>query len=398
MGCRTGVGYPHPVTRVTKQSGFKQAGKIFLALPVAAGDHETMTSHTQSMESIVLAIADPTCHAEATYIAAATGRPLVDVLTGTATLESWYHRAFSIFADRAGAEESGLIGLAQQPRERIFAVAPDPGPPPDIPGAAGGFSLPAQALDLLRALTSTPARPAGQRAPVIALYGATGGVGTSTLAAALAVHIAGAALIDATVTSGGLDLLIGAEDITGARWADVGGAEGHVDPQAVLGALPRSSGGTPVLTVARTALAAPGLHSVAGDSGKRAEHLIGALRSAVPAVIVDAGDTDALPAIVASADYHVIVHAAEIRSTAQATNLAARLRLGGARPVSILRHRQWSALGAAEATAVTGMKVIAELPHVRGLVKAAELGGINRVPGKLRAAVKAIVQEAGLGQ
>ncbi|WP_115243886.1 hypothetical protein [Corynebacterium renale] len=349
-------------------------------------------SNTQSMESIVLAIADPTCHAEATYIAAATGRPIIDVLAGEGSLESWYHRAYAIFADREGAAECGLDAGA--PRDRVFAVAPDPGPPPDIPGATAGFCLPAQALELLRALVVAPTRTADRRAPVIAIYGATGGVGASTLAAAVALSVPGAVLIDATVTSGGLDLLMGAEDSTGARWADVGGTEGHVDAHAVLGALPHAPGGTPMLTVARTATATPGLVSVAGDGGKRAEHLIGAVRSAVPAVVVDAGDTDALGAIIASADYHVILHAAEIRSTAQATNLAARLRAAGAQPVSILRHRQWSALSAADATAVTGMDVIAEIPHIRGLAKATELGALSKVPGKLKPVVGAIVQAA----
>jgi secretion/DNA translocation related CpaE-like protein len=90
----------------------------------------------------------------------------------------------------------------------------------------------------LRAMHEGPSRN-GQ---VLALIGATGGVGVSTTAAGLA-RVARAdgrrvLLIDADPRSPGLDLLLGADAAPGVRWPELGQATGRLSPQTLEQALP----------------------------------------------------------------------------------------------------------------------------------------------------------------
>ena len=81
--------------------------------------------------------------------------------------------------------------------------------------------------------------------------GRSGGAGASTLAAALAQHArdAGsrAVLVDLDPLGGGLDLMLGAETATGARWDELAGITGRVDDRVLLDALP-SADGLPLLS------------------------------------------------------------------------------------------------------------------------------------------------------
>ena len=81
---------------------------------------------------------------------------------------------------------------------------------------------------------------------VIAVVGASGGVGASTLAAALARRLAergeAPVLVDADLTGGGLDVTVGAEHLAGLRWPDLTELRGGVDGPALLRALPLDRG------------------------------------------------------------------------------------------------------------------------------------------------------------
>lgn len=89
---------------------------------------------------------------------------------------------------------------------------------------------------------------------MIAVAGACGGAGTSTLAAGLARGLRRdrepAALVDLSVPGAGIDVLLGIEDEPGARWPDLAGARGDVDGAGLLAALPRW-GAVPVLSGSR---------------------------------------------------------------------------------------------------------------------------------------------------
>jgi len=83
-------------------------------------------------------------------------------------------------------------------------------------------------------------------AAVLGVTGGRGGSGTSTLAVALALTAAGGglrpALIDADPLGGGLDLALGAENMTGVRWPELLSVRGRLAPGQLCSALPGVDG------------------------------------------------------------------------------------------------------------------------------------------------------------
>jgi hypothetical protein len=79
-------------------------------------------------------------------------------------------------------------------------------------------------------------------APVIGVVGGRGGVGASgfaaTLAAIAARRYGRCALVDLDPPSGGLDVLLGIEDVGGARWSGLRLAGGHLDSDVLFDGLP----------------------------------------------------------------------------------------------------------------------------------------------------------------
>ena len=90
---------------------------------------------------------------------------------------------------------------------------------------------------------------------VTAITSATGGCGVSTLAVSMALAsqaISGRVLlIDGDPHGGGLDLVLGAEDDSGVRWADLAAAEGRLSAATLDYALPHP-GGVALLSHGRT--------------------------------------------------------------------------------------------------------------------------------------------------
>jgi MinD-like ATPase involved in chromosome partitioning or flagellar assembly len=81
---------------------------------------------------------------------------------------------------------------------------------------------------------------------VIAFVPATGGTGSTTLAAAVAVRAAAAGrtsvVVDLDRLSGRLDVVLGIEQEEGWRWSDLAGVSGVVDGRALLRQLPWADG------------------------------------------------------------------------------------------------------------------------------------------------------------
>jgi hypothetical protein len=77
---------------------------------------------------------------------------------------------------------------------------------------------------------------------VLGVMGASGGLGVSTLAVALAVRAAGrvgeTVAVDGSPGGGALDVTACVEHVAGLRWADLVGAEGRIDGAALLRELP----------------------------------------------------------------------------------------------------------------------------------------------------------------
>jgi secretion/DNA translocation related CpaE-like protein len=80
------------------------------------------------------------------------------------------------------------------------------------------------------------------RGTVVGVLGGSGGVGASSFAAVLAAVADRSVLIDLDVSGGGVDVLLGIERVPGARWSGLRVAGGHLDPESLVGGLPRWGG------------------------------------------------------------------------------------------------------------------------------------------------------------
>ncbi len=81
---------------------------------------------------------------------------------------------------------------------------------------------------------------------LLVVVGASGGVGASVLATAVAVRAARAGvdvvLVDGCPLGGGLDVVLGAEQESGLRWAHLSRLAGSADARALLARLPGADG------------------------------------------------------------------------------------------------------------------------------------------------------------
>ena len=155
---------------------------------------------------------------------------------------------------------------------------------------------------------------------VVALIGGRGGAGASVLAGGLAVTAARAGLrtllVDADPLGGGLDLVLGWEQLEGLRWPALTQADGRVDAPALVRALP-SRGDLVMLSWDRgDPLALPAEAMAATmDAGRRGRDL----------VVVDLPRQldDAAVIALQTADRTLVVVPAELRATAAAARVAA---------------------------------------------------------------------------
>jgi cellulose biosynthesis protein BcsQ len=77
---------------------------------------------------------------------------------------------------------------------------------------------------------------------VIGVMGGSGGVGASSFAAALTSVAENAVLVDLDPVGGGIDVLLGIDDVAGARWSGLRVDGGYLDPALLAGGLPRWRG------------------------------------------------------------------------------------------------------------------------------------------------------------
>lgn len=375
------------------------------------GDSEAMP-HEKTTAPILIAVGDALLHPEATHLAAATGRPLIDA-TSADDIIRHYSRAFAVLVDDTHLADAAALHA----RHGVFHVrAQEDIESADISGAGDKleecFVLPAQAADLLKALgrlamaDGTVRAGPSQRSRagragvnpaavsttgiVISLVGAVGGAGTSTLAAAVARTASlkhAPVVVDAHRNSGGLDLLFGIEEQPGARWGELALGEGNVDRAQLLRALPQTSDGIAVLSTARSGVAeTPGSAPAQADVDRVTEVL-----GAGGLTVVDA-EAGLHPT---RCDHAVIVTPTEVRAAAAAAHLAAEYRAANIPASVVMRHRVWSGMDADEMAHVTKTEVIAEVRNTPKLVRATELTGLpQRLPKSLSAAAEKILEVA----
>ncbi|MGA4539763.1 septum site-determining protein Ssd [Uniformispora flossi] len=213
----------------------------------------------------------------------------------------------------------------------------------------------------------------GAAALGIAVVGARGGAGASTLACALAVTAARdggtAALVDADPFGGGIDILLGGEAEPGLRWPDLAGARGRVDGGALSAALPRLHGLT-VLSWDR----GPG----PGVPQEATRAIVSALRRRHDLTVVDIPrrPDPAAEEAFGQCVLGLVVIPAELRAVAAAVHVAEWLRPVVADLRAVVRGPSPSRLPADEIAANAGLPLAGELRPEPGLTEAVEEGAV----------------------
>jgi secretion/DNA translocation related CpaE-like protein len=214
---------------------------------------------------------------------------------------------------------------------------------------------------------------------VLAVIGGRGGAGASILAGGLAVTAVKAGLrtllVDADPLGGGLDLVLGWEQVDGLRWPALAGAGGRVDPPALLRALPHR-GDLVLLSFARDeVLAVPGEAMAATlDAARIGRDMIIA---DLPRQLDDAA-TLALQA----ADRAVLIVPAELRATAAAARIATTVALHCDDLSVVVRGPAPGRLKAREIARALGLPLAGSLRPEPGLCAALERGEAPAADGR----------------
>lgn len=324
-------------------------------------------------EPIVVAVSDRRLGNEIERIVAATGRPLIVATdAGSISRQAWA-RAGAVVLD---ATDPSVDAVAQLPRRaRVLLICRDE-PTNEAwrravaVGAEQVLTLPQDEAALIDACSSIPAPTATGRAPVIAVVGGRGGAGASVLCAAIGLCApSGALIVDADPYGGGIDLLLGWEDIAGLRWPDVDMRSGRVRFDALRRALPHRRG----------------LVVLSGDragGGGNPEAIGGVLDSAREAgvpVVVDLprrlGTTSM--AALERADLVVVVTPAEVRACAASALVAAAVQNANANIGVVVRGPAPSGLRPAEVADIVGVPLIAAMRPEPNLHSRLDNGGLR---------------------
>lgn len=199
----------------------------------------------------------------------------------------------------------------------------------------------------------------GGEALVVGVVGGRGGAGTSVLATGLAVTASrqGMAVIlaDLDPLGGGLDLVLGAEDVTGLRWPDLADSRGRLGARALRSELPGRHG-LAVLSWDRGDLL-----TLAPDA---ADVVLAAARRAADLVVLDLPrwpDPAAEYAIGLCATVLLVVPA-EVRAVAAATRVAASLTTLAADVRVVTRGPSSSGLSGPDVAMALGLPFAMHLP------------------------------------
>jgi secretion/DNA translocation related CpaE-like protein len=213
----------------------------------------------------------------------------------------------------------------------------------------------------------------------VGVIGARGGVGASTLAVALALAAARlgtpAMLLDADPSSGGLDLVVGCEELPGLRWSEVAATSGRVGSAALRNALP-SLDGLPVLSWGRSGPAV--LDAVTTRS------IVTAAQRGSRLVVIDLPrrfDESAAEAA-ASCDVAVVVCPADVGGVAAGARLIPPLRAVVSDLRVVVRRRRRCAVAAESVGEALQLPLLGSIPTKASVARLAEagLGVPNRGP------------------
>ncbi|GAA1426262.1 hypothetical protein GCM10009616_00350 [Microlunatus lacustris] len=274
-----------------------------------------------------------------------------------------------------GPDAAAAVAALRLPARRgVLLVGHDEDPAAAVRHSAelgaAVLTLPRGAESLAAAVSGLGGRPPGS-GRLLALTGASGGVGTSTTAAALALVAARrggrVALVDLDERGGGLDLLLGAEQQEGWRWPRLAGARGFLGD--LHGQLPTVEG-VDLLSVARLAPEAPPLAAEAVGPV-----LLSLVRSH-PLVVVDLPrqPTAAAAEALRQADEVLLLVRGDVRGVAAGRAAARALGPACASLSALSRSGRRGGVAGEAAAAALGLPSAGVVPHDPAAVVAAEHG------------------------
>ncbi|MEV4703614.1 septum site-determining protein Ssd [Actinoplanes sp. NPDC049316] len=282
-----------------------------------------------------------------------------------------------------GADQAEACLRARLPRHRrVVLVSREPIAPEawDLARSLGAEHvavLPLAEPWLVEQFTQPPGPPPAGR--VLAVLGGRGGAGASTLAGGLAVTAVRdgqrTLLLDADPLGGGLDLVLGWEEVDGLRWAAIVEAGGRVDASALLGALPRR-GDLVLLSYGRDAAQPVPAEAMAVTVD------VGRERRDLTVVDVPRHLDDAAVIALQAADRAYLIVPAEVRATAAAARVAAAARLHCRQLSVVVRGPSPGRLKAREVARSLGLPLAGSLRPEQVLCQGLERGHAPTAEGR----------------
>ncbi|MEH0822576.1 MULTISPECIES: septum site-determining protein Ssd [unclassified Micromonospora] len=327
---------------------------------------------------------------------AAAGGTEVELAADPAAARARWLPAPLVLVGRDQAQACLRARLPRRPRTVLVGRTGELDPGWEIAellGAEHVATLPAAEPWLVDRFTECGAdRPFGEPARTVAVLGGRGGAGASVFAGALAVTAARARLrtllVDADPLGGGLDLVLGWEELDGLRWPALTDADGRVDAPALVRALP-SRGDLVVLSWDRGDLLSLPAQAMAAtlDAARRGRDFV--------VVDVPRQLDDASVVALQASDQAYLVVPAELRATAAAARVVAAAAPHCAALGVIVRGPAPGRLKAAEVARALGLPLAGTLRPEPALCRGLERGeapaGAGR--GPLAALCRRIVTE-----
>lgn len=278
--------------------------------------------------------------------------------------------------------------------------------------------------EMVRVLTDAAGGSAGGVGKVVAVLGACGGAGATVLATALAVgaHRAGRSVLlcDLDPFGAGVDVAVGLEDESGARWGDISvsraAAGGRLPMDVLYHALPRlpgARGDAVVLTYGRNGQSTSGSDGrpgggLGGDFGGGDDGGVAVAAAAVLDAVVRAGDvgvvdlprtsSPAVRDVIGRADLTVLVVPADVRGCYAAARAADRLADTGATVGLVVRGPSPGGIGGGDIATTLHLPLLAAMRPQPALDRSLDAGRGARAcaRGPLRAAASAVLKAVGV--
>jgi secretion/DNA translocation related CpaE-like protein len=316
-------------------------------------------------------------------------------VTDPGSLREKWITAPLLLLDADAAASAASAGLPRRDSVVIVAAAPEP----ELwrravaVGAEHVAVLPDAEAWLVGAFSDSvesPAAPGG----VLAVLGGRGGAGASVFAAAVAVAAVESGrrslLVDCDPLGGGVDLVLGAEDVAGLRWSGLALGGGRVPAAALHAALPAprlgDKSGLTVLSCDREG---------AGPDAAAVRTVCGAGRRAGETVVCDVPrhPCESGTAALESADLAVLVIPAEVRACAAAAAVAARVLRYGIALHLVVRGPAPGGLTPADVSRALNLPLLAAMRPQPGLAGALDRGVVpGRGRGPLATAARRVLQ------